>query len=161
VIVGSHRDLKTEVAEGRLRADLYLRLTDHTLVIPPLRERRDDIVPLARLLLARAAQRLGVAAPELTLEVEQSLVAYDWPGNAQELNTVMERAALLSTGRVEAENLALPGRAPLSWKQIERRAIEDALRMQNGNRTRAARQLGISLRTLQYRLKEYSMAKGA
>ena len=91
------------------------------------------------------------------------LLAYGWPGNVRELENMMERVAILCDAAVEPDDLAdhraaePPRRRVHAWKDIERQAIEDALRVNDGNRTRAAKQLGISLRTLQYRLKEYGM----
>lgn len=90
----------------------------------------------------------------------QALEGYQWPGNVRELENMMERAAILCDEAVDAEDLPItPGAAPnpVRWKEIERRAIEDALRECQGNRTQAARHLGISLRKLQYRLKEYGI----
>jgi two-component system response regulator FlrC len=163
VIAATTRDLKGMVAEGRFREDLYSRLNAFPLAVPRLRDRRGDIVPLARYFLACAARDMRKPELALTQGAENALLLYEWPGNVRELRNVMERVALLGEGRVEARDLPIGAPPatdrPLLWKDIERRAIEDALRMNGGNRTRAARQLGISLRTLQYRLKEWSAAQ--
>jgi two-component system response regulator AtoC len=160
VIAATNRNLKALVAEGKFREDLYYRLNRFPLEIPPLRERASDIEPLARYFLGRAAKELGKPAPALTRAAVQVLQCYRWPGNVRELENAMVRMAILCERHVDAEDLAMLGpedRRPLRWREIERQAIEDALRMNGGNRTAASQQLGISLRTLQYRLKEYGM----
>ena len=96
----------------------------------------------------------------LTKAAQRVLLAYRWPGNVRELENAMERMAILCDERVDAGDLAMlhvEDRRPLLWRDIERQAIEEALRANRGNRTLAAQQLGISLRTLQYRLKEYQL----
>jgi DNA-binding NtrC family response regulator len=148
------------VGEGGFRDDLYYRLSTFPLQIPRLKDRPADIPVLARLFLERAAENLGRPAPRLSEAALDRLLGYAWPGNVRELENLMERVAILAEDEVRPEDLALgesePAR-PVSMKQIERQAIEDALRIHQGNRTAAARQLGISLRTLQYRLKEYGI----
>ncbi len=162
LIAATNRDLKRAVAEGSFREDLFYRLNIFPLAIPPLRERTADIPRLARFFLARAASKLGKQEPRLTTAAMEALLSYEWPGNVRELENTMERAAILCEGEVDAEDLPIDrgtGARPVRWKEIERRAIEEALRASGGNRTQAARQLGISLRTLQYRLKEYGMER--
>lgn len=168
VVAATNRDLPSLASSGRFRSDLYYRLSTFPIEIPPLRERPGDLDALAVLFLANAAARLDKPAAELSPEAHAKLRSYSWPGNVRELENVMERAAILSENRVEPEHLILlearnttPGAAPpgtLSIKTIERQTIEEALRKHAGNRTHAARELGISLRTLQYRLKEYGLA---
>jgi len=163
VIAATNRNLKTMAAEGRFREDLFYRLSTFPLELPPLRERPRDIAALARFFLGRAAKNFGKPGMELTAEALQALEAHDWPGNVRELENMMERAAILCDTRVEACDLpvaAPAGPRPVKWHDIERRAIEDALRDSDGNRTQAAKQLGISLRKLQYRLKEYGLPTG-
>ena len=158
LIVATRGDLRKLVGEGRFREDLYYRLNTFLLVLPPLRERPADLPALATFFLLRAAGRLGKSAPALGSEALDALHAYAWPGNVRELENVMERTAMLCDGEVTASDLPIPragGSRPAAWKVIERKAIEDALRAHDGNRTHAARQLGISLRKLQYRIKEY------
>ncbi len=160
VIAATNRDLKKLVSEGRFREDLYYRLNRFPLEIPALRERLSDIEPLSKHFLKRAAQTLGKTAPVLTREAVRVLLSYQWPGNVRELENLMERMAILCEERVTEEDLAIlrpEERRPVRWRDIERQAIQDALRMNRGNRTLAAQQLGISLRTLQYRLKEYQL----
>jgi two-component system, NtrC family, response regulator AtoC len=163
VIAATNRDLKKQVSEAKFREDLYYRLNRFPLELPPLRERLSDIEPLAASFLVRAAKELGKATPRLTREAVRALLSYQWPGNVRELENAMERMAILCDERVDAGDLTMlhgEESRPLLWRDIERRAIEDALRMNHGNRTLAAQQLGISLRTLQYRLKEYQLEDG-
>ena len=158
LIAATNRNLKEMVAQGRFREDLYYRLNLFPLELPPLRDRRDDIIPLARHFLSRAAKNLGKAGMRLTARAEAVLFAYGWPGNVRELENAMERMAILCEGTVDAPDLPMTEAGPVravTVREIERQAIEDALRRHGGNRTRAARELGISLRTLQYRLKDY------
>ncbi|MFB3779308.1 MAG: sigma-54-dependent transcriptional regulator [Bryobacteraceae bacterium] len=162
VIAATNRNLKESVADGRFREDLYYRLNTFPIEVPPLRERPSDIPKLARFFLGRTARNLGKPHLSLTAEAEKALVAYGWPGNVRELENVMERAAILCDDVIGPGDLPVatsgPAR-PVLFKDIERQAIEDALRANNGNRTRTARQLGISLRMLQYRLKEYGISR--
>jgi len=161
IVAATNRDLKKMVAEGKFREDLYYRLSTFPLELPPLRERAADIPVLARFFLERAARELGKPDLKLTDAAIERLKTYRWPGNVRELENLMERVAILCDEIVEAKDLPLGGddapeeRPPVTWKEIERKAIEDALRRNRGNRTRAAQELGISLRKLQYRLKEY------
>jgi len=160
LIAATNRDLKRMVAEGKFRDDLYYRLNTFPLELPPLRDRPADIPALAGIFLARAAKNLGKREPAWSKEAGDKLLDYAWPGNVRELENLMERVAILCDAEVGPEDLPIgetePSR-PVRWKDIERQAIEEALRANQGNRTQAARQLGISLRTLQYRLKEYGL----
>jgi two-component system, NtrC family, response regulator AtoC len=160
VIAATNRNLKNVAAEGRFREDLYYRLNRFPIEIPPLRDRASDIEPLADYFLRRAAVELGKTPPSLARDAVKVLQSYRWPGNVRELENAMERMAILCEQRVAASDLAMLHAEecrPLLWRDIERQAIEEALRMNRGNRTLAAQQLGISLRTLQYRLKEYQL----
>ncbi|HSB18309.1 MAG TPA: sigma-54 dependent transcriptional regulator [Bryobacteraceae bacterium] len=162
VIAATNRNLRQSVADGKFREDLYYRLNTFPIEVPPLRERPSDIPKLARFFLGRAARNLGKPHLVLTPEAENVLLAYGWPGNVRELENTMERVAILCDDVIEPDDLPVtttgPAR-PVLFKDIERQAIEDALRTNDGNRTKTARQLGISLRTLQYRLKEYCIAQ--
>ncbi len=163
IITATNRNLKDAVAEGKFREDLYYRLNLFPIEIPPLRERGTDILNLARFFLQRAGRSMQKPALRLTSEAEQSLLGYPWPGNVREMENTMERMAILCDDIVEADDLPItasgPSR-PVLFKEIERQAILDALQVNGGNRTRTAEQLGISLRTLQYRLKDYGIAQG-
>jgi DNA-binding NtrC family response regulator len=163
VIAASNRDLKEQVGAKKFREDLYYRLNMFPIELPPLRERGQDILELAHFFLARAARSLNRKPLRLTSEAEQVLVGYNWPGNVRELENLMERMAILCEETVEADDLPITATGPARptlFKDIERQAILDALAANEGNRTRTARQLGISLRTLQYRLKEYGITGG-
>jgi len=160
VIAATNRDLNRSVAEGRFREDLYYRLNLFPIEMPPLRERGSDVIKLARFFLARACKSMSRPALRLTPEAERVLVGYNWPGNVRELENTMERMAILCDDAVEPGDLPITASGatrPVLFKDIERQAIEDALRANDGSRTKAAQQLGISLRTLQYRLKEYGI----
>jgi DNA-binding NtrC family response regulator len=161
VIAATNRDLAARVAAREFREDLYYRLSSFPITLPPLRERPADIPLLAEHFLHRAAAALGCPAPKISPEALQALRAYTWPGNARELENVMERAVILAGEAITPADLpftdATP-RRPMTLAEIEREAILAALRENQGNRTRAAAQLGISLRTLQYRLKEYGVS---
>jgi two-component system, NtrC family, response regulator AtoC len=162
LITATNRDLKQAVAEGKFREDLYYRLNLFPIEVPPLRERQSDIPTLARFFLARASGNLGKPDLALTPDAEKVLMAYGWPGNVRELENTMERMAILCDDAIEPDDLPVtstgPAR-PVLFRDIERQAIEDALHANDGNRTRTAKQLGISLRTLQYRLKDYGITQ--
>ena len=165
IIAATNQDLQRAVQEGRFRADLYFRLSTFPIEIPPLRERPADIDALAELFLGRAARQFEKANLRLSDEARYALRAHPWPGNVRELENAMERAAILADDVVlpehfpfgETNGARLPAYGPLNMRDLERRAIEEALKRHEGNRTHAARELGISLRTLQYRLKEYGL----
>jgi len=170
VIATSNRDLKHAVREGEFREDLYYRLNVFPLHVPPLRERRGDIRPLAAALLARAAARTGSPAPGISAAALARLEAYAWPGNVRELDNVMQRAAIIHTGTsIEVADLvfeeiasanavpeaeAAPERDSLGddLKDHERRLIVDALEEGRGSRKFASEKLGISPRTLRYKI---------
>ena len=161
IIAATNRNLKQQVAEGKFREDLYYRLNTFPIDLPPLRDRPSDIRRLARYFLERAGRELGKTGLLLSPEAENILLAYSWPGNVRELENTMERVGILCDEIIEADDLPITSTGPtrpVLFKDIERRSIEDALRENQGNRTRTARQLGISLRTLQYRLKDYNIA---
>jgi len=165
VIAATNQELQRAVQEGRFRADLYFRLSTFPIEIPPLRERPADIDALAELFLGRAARQFEKSTLRLSDEARYALRAHPWPGNVRELENAMERAAILADDAVLPEHFPFGGMSglsraavgPLNMHDLERRAIEEALKRHEGNRTHAARELGISLRTLQYRLKEYGL----
>lgn len=163
VIATSHRDLRELVERGQLRSDLFYRLDVYPIVLPPLRERREDIAALADVLLARVAVTLGRAPLKLTGEALGLLETQRWPGNVRELGNVLERATIRARGAlIDAGDLGLvtrptdpssfPAWLPLDLVQLERLAIAEALRRTNGNRTHAARLLNLGLRTLRQKL---------
>jgi len=110
-ISATNRDLQLEIQRGTFRQDLYFRLNGIALSIPPLRERRSEIEPLARVFAARAAASIGRGPPEITKEAVAALLSYEWPGNVRELRNAIERAVVLSDGVIRPEDLVLSGGA--------------------------------------------------
>ena len=167
-VCATHRDLPADVAERRFRADLYHRLNGVTLRVPPLRERRGDIVPLAHRFHETARRAQGLFAP-LRPEIEALLVAQAWPGNLRELKSAIERAVALAEDEpIAAEHLELESReaAPDTQKDlsaelesVERARIVEALAKTRGNQTKAAALLGISRRTLITRIERYGLPR--
>jgi two-component system, response regulator FlrC len=174
MLATTNRRLREEVAAGRFREDLYYRLNVFPLAIAPLRARRDDVLPLAMQLL-NGRCRPGAPIPALSAEAAHLLLTYAWPGNVRELDNLLQRALILLNGPVirpehiqfelanethlhtappVAAPLAAPPAASLasSLDQRERDLILDALRAGNGSRREAAESLGISARTLRYKL---------
>ncbi len=176
LIATTNRDLEVEVRAGRFREDLYYRLNVLPLRLPPLRARRGD-VPLLAAHFLREQERRGRRAPQLTPAALDALAAHAWPGNVRELANLIERLALTHAGRpVLPADLGLgpaaaraphgppPARAPESapprtLHEMERRMIVEALARLSGNRTRAARELGISLRTLRNKIHEHAIVE--
>ncbi len=161
IIATTNRDLKSECLEGRFREDLYYRLNVFPLNLPPLRQRQEDIPLLAEHFLEKFSQEAKKQIRGFTSKAMQCLLSNAWRGNVRELENVVQRAVLLCRGEyIDVGDLMLE-REDLktsSWgsiKEMERELILDALRRTNGNRTKAARILGISVRTLRNKLKEY------
>ena len=163
ILAASNRNLEDEVKKGRFRDDLYYRLNVVELNIPPLRERREDIIPLATQFIGEFTQGKARFAPSVT----ECLERYSWPGNVRELRNAMERAALLSRGELildehlpnrvretasESRRSTLDRPEAERLEEIENQAILQALAKHNYNRTEAARSLGISRRALLYKL---------
>jgi len=177
VLAASNRNLESEVARGAFRQDLYYRLNGISLVIPPLRERRDEVEGLARGFIAQASVQAGLSEkPELSREAMEALLRYPWPGNIRELRNAIERAVLLSGGgpitpehlpleKVRATTIVrLPpavsaSPATLDEREEEKRRIAAALEECGGNQRRASELLGISRRTLVSRLGEYGLPR--
>ena len=167
VLAASNKDLGTAVKNGTFRDDLYFRVRVIELVIPPLRERPDDILPLARFFMNRLAEKLGLPDLQLDASCLDLLQRYPWPGNVRELENALERAAVLSEeGRVRPEGLppSIRGLEPSvddsvyrsmrTLEEIELDHIRRVLRHTQGNRSEAAKILGIGATTLWRRLKE-------
>ncbi|MBI5500815.1 MAG: sigma-54-dependent Fis family transcriptional regulator [Deltaproteobacteria bacterium] len=162
LIAATNRDLGALVRQGRFREDLYFRVAVVPLALPPLRERTGDLEPLVRRFLRELEPRRNV---EPTPAAWARLRAHPWPGNVRELRNAIERALVLAGDapldaahlQLDASALAAPAASPgtTTLDDLERRAILEALDAVGGNRKAAAERLGISLRTLQYRLKEY------
>jgi DNA-binding NtrC family response regulator len=166
VIAATNKDLGQAIASRSFREDLYYRLNVFPIHLPPLRERREDILPLAKVFLNNLSVRIGKSVPSINPEARDLLRSYDWPGNARELANAIERALIVSrAGLIDIEDLPLKPESesaklgrPGLLAQVERATILESLTRNNGDRKRAAEELGISLRTLQYRLKEYGLA---
>lgn len=165
VIAATNKDLAQALAERSFREDLYYRLNVFPIHMPPLRERRDDILPLARHFARRIAARMGRSFHQFSAEAQGLLYNYDWPGNVRELQNAVERALIVAAAdTVTPDDLplradrkgTLPAR-PMTLAEIEKAAILAALERNRGERKATAEQLGMSLRTLQYRLKEYGI----
>lgn len=179
VLATSNRDMKQEVACGRFREDLFYRLNVFPLHLPALRERSNDILPLARAMLARHAARQKRRAPVLNSGAEAALLANAWEGNIRELDNVMQRALILAPGDEimaghlylpaahKAANIAaeagtaavlLPAETPAvvsDIKELEKRHILETLKSLGGARKSTAEKLGMSERTLRYKLQQY------
>jgi transcriptional regulator with GAF, ATPase, and Fis domain len=169
VVAATNRDPAAAVADGTLRADLYYRLADFPIELPPLRDRREDIVPLAQRFLDRLNERYGTQH-YLTAEVLKDWVARDWPGNVRELRHVVQRAYVLAAGDAiggSGEHQA-PPRAPASqdesavtfqvgtsFEEIEREMLLRTLAQYGNNQRQAARVLGITPKTIYNRLLRY------
>jgi transcriptional regulator with GAF, ATPase, and Fis domain len=184
VVAATNRDLARAIATGQFREDLYYRLNVFSLRLPPLRDRREDLLPLAEAFLSDVGRSLGRPPAGVSREARQALVEYHWPGNVRELRNVIERAAILADGGlIAAEHLALrtmatpapassaltaagaptaaPGPAPAvpagDLGTVERAMIEQALRDARFNKSRAAKRLGLSRAQLYVRLKRHGL----
>jgi two-component system NtrC family response regulator len=176
IIAATHRDLSAMVEDGAFREDLYYRLAVIPLKIPPLRERREDIPGLIEALLHRIRERHTLPEIRLSPNVQQRLISYSWPGNVRQLENILERLLVLSSGDLitiddlpeelispSATSAALWPNLPeegLSLEEIERELISRALDKFQGNQTQAARYLDISRRTLIYRMEKHGLAAG-
>jgi len=160
VIAATNRDLQAEVSAGRFREDLFYRLEVLTLTIPPLRERVDDIVPLAEHFNHQLAARIGLPPLDIVPEVAARLAGYRWPGNARELRNFIERALILGHFPVEADTDAVAGSKdmPLTLAAVEKRHILAVLRQCQGNKTRAAELLEVSRKTLERKCAEWGVS---
>lgn len=170
IIATSNRDIGQAVADGIFRQDLYYRLNVVTIQLPPLRTRPGDIAPLTGHFLERFSKMYGKGVPEVHPNAYQTLAAHSWPGNVRELENCMHRAFLMCMeGNILPEHLGLAGapqmsgqresqagiQAGMSIRDMERALIEQTLEHVKGNRTEAANLLGISIRTLRNKLKDY------
>jgi transcriptional regulator with PAS, ATPase and Fis domain len=165
VIAATNMDLASALEQKSFREDLYYRLNVFPIHIPALRDRREDILPLADYFAGKIAARMGRRFDGLHPDVQKMLYEYEWPGNVRELQNALERSLIVAkTNTVLAEDLPLQferarpaASRPVTLAEIERAAILEALARNRGERRITAEQLGMSLRTLQYRLKEYGL----
>ncbi len=170
VIAATNRNLVEEVAKGRFREDLFYRLNVVSLEMPPLRDRRTDVPVLARFFLDKYAKENGKTIEGFAPETMDLLVAYDWPGNVRELENAIERAVVLTNGsNIEVRALPpnvrpklTPAGMPIvpgaTLAEVEKYAILETLKSTGGSTSKAAEILGISVRTIQYRLHQYNEA---
>jgi two-component system, NtrC family, response regulator HydG len=168
LIAATHRDLAEEVRKGRFRQDLFYRLKVIEIHVPPLRERKPDLLPLARVLLADAAARASSRVSGLSPAAADQLLCYDWPGNVRELDNAMQRAVLLASGsRVRVEDLPEEVRGavhvprargtPRTLADVEREYVLAVLDKNGGHRAKTAAELGIGTATLFRKLKQYGI----
>ena len=169
IIAATNQDLMAGIREKRFREDLYYRLNVFPITLPPLRKRLEAIQVLTNYLVRSISTRVGKKVSEISDDTLKQIKSYEWPGNVRELHNVIERAIILSRD----SRLTLP---PLTTslieitpesatkrlrtiRDLEKEAIEATIRETDGNRRKAAKILGISIRTLQYKLKEYGFLK--
>ena len=174
VVAATHRDLEKEVSRGTFREDLYYRLKVFVVEVPPLRDRMEDIIPLARLFAERHGRGMYENPPVLSEEAEQALVRYQWPGNVRELRNMMERAVILCGGetigivhlptevQVETRLRSLKRTNfygdSITLAQVEKLHIQITLEESDKNKSEAARRLGISRKTLREKMKLWGEA---
>ena len=178
IVAATSRDLRQRIREGKFREDLFYRLNVIPINLPPLRERPDDLPPLVEHFLRDVAAKKGVTARTVSPEVMRTLIGYRWPGNVRELRNTLETMLVMADGEqlqagdvpeqlradAPAEDAGGGGGdhqipAGLTMEELERLAIETALADSDGNRTHAANRLGISVRTLQRKLRQYELEK--
>ncbi len=188
MIATTNRNLEESVARKEFRQDLYFRLNVVPIPVPPLRERKEDVVFLAEQFMQRFVRKHGVRVNGISPGCRAALMAHDWPGNVRELQNVIERAVILcpdgsdlSASHLGFNPAASPAAAPVAGgaaspaasvfsavtadeivplEQLEKRAILQALELCKGNRTHAAKHLQISIRTMRNKLKEYGVSSG-
>ncbi len=171
VVAATHRDLEAEVRLGRFRQDLLFRIGGFTLVVPPLRDRPNEVIALAEHFIHGTAAEQGRPAPTIGDAARDALLAYGWPGNVRELKNAIDRALVLCGDTIDITDLPEKLRdvgqrvRPVSaaadvrgqLAEVERAAIVAALDAENGNQTRAARRLGLSRRALIYKMEKYGL----
>jgi len=171
IICATNRDLEALVKEGKFREDLFYRINTITLRVPPLRERREDILPLAGQFLEHFAVTLGKPARAFSEDTRRALLAHAWPGKVRELRNAVERAVVLCSAEVITAASLPPqvlGTRPAAaapengnkLEQMERAALVEVMRRTGGNVSLAARELGVSRDTLRYRIRKYGISPG-
>jgi two-component system response regulator AtoC len=177
IVASTNVDLEALIEQKRFREDLYYRLNAITIYVPPLRERREDIAPLAEHFLKDFAREFRKEAPAISAQALEWLNAYDWPGNVRELRNVVERAVLLGGTTVSVDDIIMLGRPFASHKRehgrrvfslpgegidltrLDRDLIVQALERTGGNQTKAAELLGLTRDQIHYRMVKYSLLK--
>jgi two-component system NtrC family response regulator len=177
LITATNRDLSEMVSKRQFREDLYYRINVFPIAIPPLRERSQDILPLARHFMLELMERTGKVVTDIRPEARRILLNYGWPGNVRELKNVLERAVILTQDhsigpehlplRLQHEERSLADVAVslppqgLSLEDVERSLLQQALERSRYNKSQAARLLGMSRATLRYRLKKHDLDDAA
>lgn len=157
-ITATNKDLKQMVKDGKFREDLYFRLNVFPINIPPLRERRPSILKIAEYLINKISRRLGKENKRLNDKSIEAIKTYTFPGNIRELENMLERAIILSSSEyIEIKPETINDLEFDNLKAMEKKAIMEALKNTGGNKREAANFLGISLRTLYYKIKEYKI----
>jgi DNA-binding NtrC family response regulator len=178
IIAATNKDIKAQIDEGKFLEDLYYRISVFPIVIPPLRDRPDDIMPLMRYFLERFCADMGKPVPKIPAETQQALESYAWSGNVREVQNYVERAVILlhddvltvdhfpsSVAHKQAEKKARaerPFQLPpegVELEELERTMLTQALERTSGNKTAAARLLGLTRATLRYRLEKHGLIK--
>jgi putative PEP-CTERM system response regulator len=167
LICATNKNLEKYIEEEKFREDLYYRINVFSIFIPPLRERRKDIVPLANYFIKKYARSMGKPVKKISPDAQELLLSYPWPGNVRELENAIERAMVVGqTPEVLAKDLPLHGNRPntteaeqLKLEDIEKTHIEKILKETDGNVTRAASLLGIDRVTLYNKLKKYKISR--
>jgi transcriptional regulator with PAS, ATPase and Fis domain len=163
VVAATNRDLRKAVARGDFREDLFYRLSVFDIKIPALRDRPSDIMPLSEMFLQEIGRSFGRPPAGLTRDARQALLQYDWPGNVRELRNALERAAILcEDGPIDTEHLALESSVrsnadTTDLSVVERTMITKVLQDCRGNKTKAARRLGLSRTQLHLRIRKYRL----
>lgn len=176
IIAATNRDVEAEIASGEMREDFYYRLAVITFNLPPLRERKEDILPMVERSIRHFAATMGKENITIDPVAQDMLLSYSWPGNVRELENVIERAVLMCDHVIQAEHLGiyvrldlaaieesiktLPEIASQAVHKAEAQAIERALHVTGGNKSKAAEILGVSYKTLLNKVKEYNIACG-
>ena len=173
VLAATNQDLEKKIKEGSFRKDLFYRLNVVKINIPPLRERREDILPLIEFFIKKYSEENGKQNIDISKEAIDKLLKYNYPGNVRELENIIERAVVLMRGQTILESDLSLGVKGLSQEsempnpgvgtmieqveELEKRLIYDALKQSNGNQTKAGKILGITERNLRYKMKKYGM----
>ena len=166
ILSATNRNLKEEIANGRFREDLYFRLSVFRILLPPLRQRRDDILLLAQHFIGLYARQIGRTAPSLSSEAKNIFLAYQWPGNVREMMNAIEHGLIVCDSEITPGDLPIdmltretPSESndSLDLKSVERNHIVKVLKFTNGNKTETARLLKIGLTTLYRKIEEFGI----
>ena len=166
ILSATNRNLKEEIASGRFREDLYFRLSAFRIMLPPLRQRKEDILLLARQFIERYAKQIGRPAPVLSSEAKSLFLSYPWPGNVREMMNAVEHALIVCDGEITRHDLPIDMLSgdtstadddAFDLKSVERNHIIKVLHHTHGNKTETARMLKIGLTTLYRKIEEYGI----